>query len=128
MSEMMTYYPKIKAAFSHIVPIAAAMNQTNPYVETNWVYPTFEQYISGNINQTNTTATPSSLSSSSASSATSAPSHVTGVANAVSQRPSASANHVASGSGRVRIVAMGRALGVVLFVSIASLGAMDILL
>ena len=55
LNEMMTFYPKIKSAFSHIVPIATAYNETTPYVETNWVYPTFEQYINGNINQTNTT-------------------------------------------------------------------------
>ncbi|EJT97057.1 carbohydrate esterase family 4 protein [Dacryopinax primogenitus] len=47
MSEAIKFYPKIKAAFAHLLPIATALNQTNPYVEQNVTYPTFEQYISG---------------------------------------------------------------------------------
>ncbi|KAJ6629858.1 carbohydrate esterase family 4 protein [Mycena sp. CBHHK59/15] len=55
MQEAVNYYPKLAAAFDHIVPIAVAQNKTQPYVETNFSMPTFEQYISG-TKQTNASA------------------------------------------------------------------------
>ena len=61
MSEMVKYYPQIKAAFKHMVPIAVAFNITQPYVETNVTYPSFDHYTAGDINQT-TSASPSSTS------------------------------------------------------------------
>lgn len=51
MSEFMKQYSKIQAAFKHIVPLTACMNQTNPYPE-KITYPNFAQYIAGNINAT----------------------------------------------------------------------------
>ncbi|KAF9039217.1 carbohydrate esterase family 4 protein [Panaeolus papilionaceus] len=49
MQEAINFYPKLKAAFSHIVPIAVGMNVTHPYVEGNTTFPTFEQYITGSM-------------------------------------------------------------------------------
>ncbi|CAK5266326.1 unnamed protein product [Mycena citricolor] len=45
MQTAVNYYPKLSAAFKHIVPIATALNVTQPYVETNFTMPTFAQYI-----------------------------------------------------------------------------------
>ncbi|THV08240.1 putative chitin deacetylase [Dendrothele bispora CBS 962.96] len=47
MSEAVKYYPKLKEAFQHIVPVGVALNKTQPYVESNYSLPSFEQYISG---------------------------------------------------------------------------------
>ncbi|KAJ7151805.1 carbohydrate esterase family 4 protein [Mycena crocata] len=38
-------YPRLAAAFDHIVPIAVAQNKTNPYTETNVTMPSFAEYI-----------------------------------------------------------------------------------
>ncbi|PBK86971.1 carbohydrate esterase family 4 protein [Armillaria gallica] len=54
MSTAMKWYPQLKAAFQYLVPIAVAMNNTQPYVETNYSFPTFDQYVAG---QTNTSVT-----------------------------------------------------------------------
>ena len=51
MTEMMNYYPKIKAAFSAIVPIQAAYNITQPFAEANYTYPDFSAYVGGNHNK-----------------------------------------------------------------------------
>lgn len=47
MQEMLEQYPNIKAAFKHIVPIAAAYNWTSPYEETgdNYTFPDFNAYV-----------------------------------------------------------------------------------
>jgi len=50
MSEAMKFYPNLKTAFSHIVPVGVALNKTQPYVETNYSLPTFDQYIAGTTN------------------------------------------------------------------------------
>ncbi|THU99597.1 glycoside hydrolase/deacetylase [Dendrothele bispora CBS 962.96] len=47
MSEAVKHYPELKAAFAHIVPIGVGLNITQPYVETNYSLPTFQEYISG---------------------------------------------------------------------------------
>nr|GAT51258.1 carbohydrate esterase family 4 protein [Mycena chlorophos] len=39
-------YPKLRAAFDALVPIAVALNITHPYAETNYTMPTFQQYVS----------------------------------------------------------------------------------
>jgi len=49
MSEAVSFYPQLKTAFQHIVPVGVALNKTQPYVETNYSLPTFEQYISGTV-------------------------------------------------------------------------------
>jgi len=47
MAEAIKFYPQLKDAFKYIVPVGVAMNKTQPYVESNYTLPTFEQYISG---------------------------------------------------------------------------------
>jgi len=47
MLEAIKWYPRLKSAFSYIVPIGVALNKTHPYKETNYILPTFEQYIAG---------------------------------------------------------------------------------
>ncbi|TXT11200.1 hypothetical protein VHUM_01951 [Vanrija humicola] len=47
MQEFIEQYPNIKGAFKHIVPIAAAMNWTHPYVEQNYTFQDFNEYVAG---------------------------------------------------------------------------------
>lgn len=49
MQEAVKFYPMLKAAFDHIVPVGVAYNITQPYVETNYSQPSFAQYISGTL-------------------------------------------------------------------------------
>jgi peptidoglycan/xylan/chitin deacetylase (PgdA/CDA1 family) len=49
MQEAINFYPKLKAAFSYLVPIGVALNKTYPYKETNYTMPTFSQYIAGSV-------------------------------------------------------------------------------
>jgi hypothetical protein len=74
MSEMVKYYSQIKSAYKAVVPIQAAYNITQPYVETNYTYPDYNAYISGTTNWTTSavasasaTATGSAASGASAS-------------------------------------------------------------
>lgn len=67
MSEMVKYYSQIKAAYKNVVPIQAAYNITQPYAETNWTGPTFEQYTGGAVNVTTTSISPSASASGSGS-------------------------------------------------------------
>ncbi|KAI0321744.1 hypothetical protein OF83DRAFT_186584 [Amylostereum chailletii] len=60
MQEAINMYPKLKAAFDHIVPIGTALNKTHPYVETNYTLPTFSEYVGG---QTTTNSSSSGSSS-----------------------------------------------------------------
>ncbi|KAK1231274.1 hypothetical protein PQX77_005614 [Marasmius sp. AFHP31] len=48
MSEAIKFYPTLKAAFKHIVPVGVAMNWTRPYLEQEYLLPSFSEYISGN--------------------------------------------------------------------------------
>lgn len=126
MSESLSFYPKIKAAFNHIVPIAAAYNMTHPYVEQNITYPDFQAYVAGTTNQT-VGATTSSSSSSAASSAassgassgassTTAASTANAAVSSSSNSGSASVSKAASSSkgaaGRAREVGMGMGAGI----------------
>jgi hypothetical protein len=43
MSEAVKFYAQLKAAFKYIVPMGVATNQTQPYVETTYSLPSFEQ-------------------------------------------------------------------------------------
>ncbi|KAG7096013.1 hypothetical protein E1B28_006695 [Marasmius oreades] len=49
MQEAVSYYPQLKAAFKYIVPVGVAMNITQPYVETSFSQPSFEQYVAGTL-------------------------------------------------------------------------------
>ncbi|KAJ3995355.1 carbohydrate esterase family 4 protein [Lentinula boryana] len=70
MSEAVSFYPQLKNIFQHLVPVGVSLNKTQPYVETNYSLPTFEQYISGTltgsrVSPNSTTVLPSSTSSAS---------------------------------------------------------------
>jgi hypothetical protein len=47
MTEAMNFYDQLKAAFKYLVPMGVATNISQPYVETNYSLPNFEQYIAG---------------------------------------------------------------------------------
>lgn len=51
----MKWYPQIRSAYKHIVPVATAYNWTHPYVELNYTYPDFATYIMG-LTKTNISA------------------------------------------------------------------------
>ncbi|KAJ3716638.1 putative chitin deacetylase [Lentinula raphanica] len=72
MQTAVTYYPKLKDAFKHLVPVGVALNKTQPYVETNYSLPTFEEYISGNTTTNSSSSTNSTSSGTSHSSSSSA--------------------------------------------------------
>ncbi|PPQ75102.1 hypothetical protein CVT26_008136 [Gymnopilus dilepis] len=69
MNHAIKFYPKLKEAFAHIVPIAVGMNLTQPYVEQDYTMPNFAQYIAapgtslGAKNATNST-TPTNVTAS----------------------------------------------------------------
>lgn len=50
MSEAIKWYSKLQDAFDHIVPVGVALNKTQPYVETEYSLPTFEEYVAGETN------------------------------------------------------------------------------
>ncbi|KAI9433221.1 carbohydrate esterase family 4 protein [Lactarius indigo] len=54
MQEAIKWYPRLKSTFSFIVPVGVALNKTQPYKESNYQLPTFEQYISGQVTIPNT--------------------------------------------------------------------------
>lgn len=45
MSKLVEWIPRLKSAFTHVVPFASAYNWTTPYAESNEAFPSFEQYI-----------------------------------------------------------------------------------
>ncbi|PWN21775.1 glycoside hydrolase/deacetylase [Microstroma glucosiphilum] len=47
MELFMTEYSKIQGVYSHIVPLTACMNWTDPYQEGDITYPNFEDYVAG---------------------------------------------------------------------------------
>jgi len=62
MDEAIKFHPMLAAAFEHLVPVGVAFNKTQPYVETNFALPTFEQYINGNITAIATASASSTVS------------------------------------------------------------------
>jgi beta-glucosidase/6-phospho-beta-glucosidase/beta-galactosidase len=95
MGEFMKYAPAIMSAFKHVVPIASALNESQPYAESNYTYPTFEQIIS------NQSATPASeITTSAGSSATGA---------AASGASSGASSSASSGTSAAKSGAMTRA-------------------
>lgn len=79
-------YPKLAAAFDHLVPIAVAQNKTQPYAESNITFPSFAAYVSsrssGGSNSTSSSGAAGSAKSSSPSSGSSQ--STTGSSGAVS--------------------------------------------
>jgi hypothetical protein len=43
MSEAVKFHDQLKSAFKYMVPMGVATNQTQPYIETNYSLPSFEQ-------------------------------------------------------------------------------------
>ncbi|KAK0213853.1 carbohydrate esterase family 4 protein [Armillaria fumosa] len=91
MSTAMKWYPQLKEAFKYIVPVAVALNNTQPYVETDYSMPSFEQYISGETTVDNSDNNSTSTSTASASANTGSKSEI-GSKSSVSTSSSASAS------------------------------------
>ncbi|KAJ3848360.1 carbohydrate esterase family 4 protein [Lentinula lateritia] len=72
MSEAVSFYPQLKSVFQYLVPVGVSLNKTQPYLETNYSLPTFEQCSRVSPNNTSTTTLQSSTSSASVSPSTSA--------------------------------------------------------
>ncbi|KAH7910673.1 carbohydrate esterase family 4 protein [Hygrophoropsis aurantiaca] len=47
MSEAMKFHDQLGTVFKYLVPVGVALNVTQPYVESGYSLPTFQQYISG---------------------------------------------------------------------------------
>ncbi|KAI9433220.1 carbohydrate esterase family 4 protein [Lactarius indigo] len=93
MQEAIKWYPQLKAAFSAIVPIGVALNKTQPYKETNYSLPTFEQYVSGQVTASGSNSSGSGTGTGSGSSPTSSSSTGSG-----STKSSSARTHVVHGA------------------------------
>ncbi|KAK7059151.1 hypothetical protein VNI00_001778 [Paramarasmius palmivorus] len=102
MSEAIKYYPQLKEAFKYLVPVGVALNQTQPYVESDYSLPTFEQYISG------TTQTDGPASGSDGSSSTSASRTLTSTRSSTSPTGS---NAPSASSGSNGAIAVSSSFG-----------------
>ncbi|KAH9979228.1 hypothetical protein BGW80DRAFT_1275700 [Lactifluus volemus] len=58
MQEAIKNYPQLKSTFHHIVPVGVALNKTQPYQETGYSLPTFEQYTAGQTTITSNSSVP----------------------------------------------------------------------
>ncbi|KAK7043861.1 hypothetical protein VNI00_008026 [Paramarasmius palmivorus] len=96
MSEAVKFYPQLKEAFKYIVPVGVAMNKTQPYVETNYTLPTFEEYISGTITKDPGSAPESTSSTTSNARASATPSGSAGKSNSSQSSSSHAANNGSS--------------------------------
>lgn len=61
MSEAVKFYPQLKGAFQHIVPVGVALNKSKPYQEAGYSLPSFQQYISGTTSVNNPAPSAGSL-------------------------------------------------------------------
>ncbi|KAH9018837.1 chitin deacetylase [Lactarius hengduanensis] len=93
MQQAIKWYPQLKAAFSAIVPIGVALNKTQPYKETNYSLPTFEQYVSGQVTASGSNSSGSGTGTGSGSSPTSSSSSGSG-----STKSSSARTHVVHGA------------------------------
>ncbi|CAG8735035.1 9489_t:CDS:2, partial [Dentiscutata heterogama] len=50
MSKAQQWYPSIKSAYKYLVPVASCMNIAHPYAETNYTYPSFDEYTNSTTN------------------------------------------------------------------------------
>jgi len=81
MSEAIKYYPQLRAAFTGgLVPIAVALNQTQPYVENTYSMPSYTQYLQG---QVTASTNPSSFVAPSSTGNPSTPAGGSGVGGAI---------------------------------------------
>jgi hypothetical protein len=58
MQEAINFYPLLKSSFKDMVPIGVARNISQPYVETDYSLPSFEEYISGTTTGSSPATTP----------------------------------------------------------------------
>jgi hypothetical protein len=71
MQEAIKFYPQLKQAFKNLVPVGVGLNHSQPYVETNYSLPSFQQYVNGQVvssstfSSSGTTAASNPLSTSS---------------------------------------------------------------
>jgi len=96
MSEAITEYTNIKAAFKYVVPLCTAMNQTHPYAESNYTCPDFASYIGG---ETNISTSATNAVSPSAAAATSISGSSMTTSASMSSSSSAATTQGASKSG-----------------------------
>ncbi|WWC93205.1 hypothetical protein V866_000038 [Kwoniella sp. B9012] len=89
MSEFMSQYDSIKAAFKYVVPLASAFNITQPYTENNVSYPDFLTYT----NQSSSASSSVSISGSSTGTGT-----TTGASSSATSNSSNSSNTKSSAS------------------------------
>ncbi|CAH7687913.1 hypothetical protein PPACK8108_LOCUS22777 [Phakopsora pachyrhizi] len=51
MNSSATYLPKIAQAFKYVTPVAVCQNNTQPYVEKTYTYPSFAEWVGGTRNK-----------------------------------------------------------------------------
>jgi hypothetical protein len=107
VSEMVKWYPTIKSTFTHIVPIAVAINQTQPYVETNITFPDFSQYTSSRASASDGSSSASSSATASASSSSSASTVSPSSSGSTSQSAAPSTSKASGGIGTVNYKVRG---------------------
>ncbi|KAJ7500948.1 carbohydrate esterase family 4 protein [Mycena galericulata] len=88
-------YPKLAAAFDHLVPISVALNKTQPYVENNFTLPSFADYAASHLkssgNSSSGTTGGNTTGSTGGSTGSTSTSGHTGVSAGVSLRPCSTA-------------------------------------
>ncbi|TXT10702.1 hypothetical protein VHUM_02207 [Vanrija humicola] len=104
MGELIKMYPAIKAAFKYVVPIATGLNITNPYQETDIVYPSFAQYTG--VGNTSDAGSSSSVSGSASGTASGSASGSAASASHSAAASSASASKGSSASASTAIPAI----------------------
>jgi len=113
MSAAIKWYPQLNDAFEYLVPIGVATNVTHPYVETEYLLPTFGEcpffsYLEmtslidalADINGT-TTLAPSAVPSTTSSSAQASPTSSSGSSNPQSQTTSGVGHSFGASGGLV---------------------------
>ena len=50
MEEFQKMYPQLKKAYKNVVPLSACQNVTQVYPDSNISYPTFSEFVGGNVN------------------------------------------------------------------------------
>lgn len=105
MSEAITYYPQLKSVFQHLVPVGVALNKTQPYLETNYTLPTYQQYISGSL-----TSADSQISNSSTTTSTTVPSSMSSASASASPPASSQGESAASSNAATKVTEFGYGL------------------
>ncbi|KAJ7038002.1 carbohydrate esterase family 4 protein [Mycena alexandri] len=99
-------YPKLAAAFDHIVPVGVSLNKTQPYVETNYTQPSFAAYNAARVSG----ASPSGSSSGSAAAASGSGSKSTSGSTAGSNQGTSAGVALRVSSLTLGLVVLGAAL------------------